>query len=81
MIQMKKIKDIRYTEWINDKSKVSLVLKKLIEVEDLLIDLDEYNTNNNLDYDNLEDFMLQIGELREEFTDYVEKNTDLKEIK
>lgn len=78
---MKKIKDIRYKEWINDKSKVSLVLKKLIEVEDLLIDLDEYNTNNNLDYDNLEDFMLQIGELGEEFTDYVEKNTDLKEIK
>jgi hypothetical protein len=78
---MKEIKDIRYKEWINDKSKVSLVLKKLIEVEDLLIDLDEYNTNNNLDYDNLEDFMLQIGELREEFTDYVEKNTDLKEIK
>ncbi len=78
---MKKIKDIRYKEWINDKSKVGLVLKKLIEVEDLLIDLDEYNTNNNLDYDNLEDFMLQIGELREEFTDYVEKNTDLKEIK
>lgn len=78
---MKEIKDIRYKEWINDKSKVSLVLKKLIEVEDLLIDLDEYNTKNNLDYDNLEDFMLQIGEIREEFTDYVEKNTDLKEIK
>ena len=78
---MNQIKDIRYTDWINNNSKVSILLKKLIEAEDILIDLDEYNTTNNLNYDSLEDFMLQIGKIRKEFTDYINKNQKLKKIK
>jgi hypothetical protein len=73
--------DIRNKEWLKKDSTVSDIQNKLIEVENLLISLDEYNTNNGLNYDYLEDFMLQIGEIRETFSNYVDKNLELTDIK
>lgn len=76
-----KYDDIRNRDWMNKQSDVSDILKKLIEIENLLINLDDYNTDNDLDYDYIEDFMLQIGEIRNEFTKYVDENKELTNIK
>ena len=73
--------DIRNKEWLKKDSTVSDIQNKLIEVENLLMSLDEYNTNNGLDYDYIEDFMLQIGKIREAFSNYVDKNSELTDIK
>ena len=73
--------DIRNKEWLKKDSTVSDIQNRLIEVENLLISLDEYNTNNDLNYDYLEDFMHQIGNVREAFSNYVDKNLKLTDIK
>lgn len=75
------LNDIRNKEWLKKDSTVSDIQNKLIEVENLLMSLDEYNTNNGLDYDYIEDFMLQIGKIREAFSNYVDKNLELTDIK
>lgn len=73
--------DIRNKEWLKKDSTVSDIQNKLIDAENLLMSLDEYNTNNGLNYDYLEDFMLQIGNIREAFSNYVDKNLELTDIK
>ncbi len=75
------LKDIRKKDWLEKDSTVSTILENLINVENLLISLDEYNTDKNLNYDLIEDFMLQIGNIREKFTNYIDQNIELTNIK
>lgn len=75
------LEDIRNKEWLKKDSTVSDIQNKLIEVEDLLMSLDEYNSNNDLNYEYLEDFMLQIGNIRAAFSNYVDNNLELTDIK
>lgn len=74
---MREIKDIRYKDWINIDSKVSKLLKLLIEAEDILIDLDEYQMENDQIYPEIEDMMLQLGELRNDYSNFIDNNLDL----
>lgn len=71
------MKDIRYKDWINSSNKISKALRLLIELEDIFYDLDKYSLDNNQCYPDFEDFMLQIGEIRKDFTNYIENNKEI----
>ena len=62
-------------------SNVGKILSLLIETENLLIDLDEYLVHNNPELNSIEDFMLELGDFRDRFTSYVDKNSDLVNVK
>lgn len=73
--------DIRRREWMNIDSKVSILLNCLIEAENILLELDEYQMENGQKYPELEDMMLQMGELRNQYTEFVDRNLELLKIK
>lgn len=73
--------DIRRREWMNIDSKVSILLNYLIEAENILLELDEYQMENGQKYPELEDMMLQMGELRNQYTEFVDRNLELLKIK
>ena len=68
------LKDIRFREWINYNTDISKALKLLIELEDIFYDIDKISLDNDQCYPEFEDFMLQIGEIRKEYTRYVDDN-------
>ena len=76
-----KFPDIRDRDWLKIDSKVSKVLKLLVAAEDIMIDLDEYQMDNNQIYPEIEDMMLQLAELRKDFIDFVDNNLELIELK
>ena len=78
---MNDIKDIREKEWMKNDSKVASLLKLLIEAENILIDLDEYQMDNDQCYPEIEDMMLQLGEIRNDFTEFVDNNLEILDIK
>lgn len=73
--------DIRKRTWMTSDSNVGKILSLLIETENLLIDLDEYLVHNNPELNSIEDFMLELGDFRDRFTSYVDKNSDLVNVK
>jgi hypothetical protein len=75
-----KIPDIREREWLQSNNDAAKVLKLLIEAEDILFNLDEYQTNNGQCYPDIEDMLLEIGYLRAKYTDFVEKNIEILNI-
>ena len=74
------MKDIRKKEWINLNTKASAALKKIIEAEDILIELDDYQMNNGQSYPELEDMMLEMGIFRKKYTNYIENHIELLEL-
>lgn len=74
------MKDIRNKDWIKKECNASIILKRLIELEDLFIDFDEYQMDNNQCYPEIEDLMLLIGDIRKKYTDFVDKNKEVLEI-
>ena len=73
--------DIRKRTWMTSDSNVGKILSLLIETENLLIYLDEYLVHNNPELNSIEDFMLELGDFRDRFTSYVDKNSDLVNVK
>ena len=76
-----KFPDIREREWSKIDSKVSKILNYLIEAENILVDLDEYQMENGQNYPEIEDMMLQLGELRNNFTNFIDNNLELLKLK
>lgn len=68
------LKDIRFRDWINYNTDISKALKLLIELEDIFYDIDKISLDNDQCYPEFEDFMLQIGEIRKEYTQYIDDN-------
>ena len=68
------LKDMRYRDWMNYYTDISKALKLLIELEDIFYDIDKISLDNDQCYPEFEDFMLQIGEIRKEYTKYVDDN-------
>ena len=62
-------------------TKVSKALKLLIELEDIFYDIDKFSLDNDQCYPEFEHFMLQIGGIRKDFTDCVDKDITLLDIK
>ncbi len=74
------LSDIRERSWINHNSRASKLLKLLIDAENILLELDEYQVENNQSYPEIEDMMLEFGEFREKYTKFIEKNPELLKI-
>ena len=73
--------DVREREWRNNQSPAAKVMNLLVEAEDILVELDSIQMENNQCYPELEDFMLQISELRNKYSNFVDQNMDVLEIK
>ncbi len=73
--------DIREREWLKVDSKASKLLKLLMEAEDIMITLDEYQMENNQCYPEIEDMMLQLGLLRDKYSKFVDNNLELLKLK
>ena len=73
--------DIRERNWRNIECDASRLLSLLIEAENLLLQFDEYQMENDQCYPEFEDLMLQVGEIRAKYTDFVDKNLQVLEIK
>lgn len=74
-------KDIRYRNWLNSNGVAAEVLAAFIYLENLLMNLDEYQMENNQIFPYIEDFVLQVGDLRDKFTNYVDSNQELLSVK
>ena len=72
--------DIRDREWTKVDSDPAKLLNLLIQAENVFIDLDDYQMNNGQCYPEIEDMLLQIGDLRSKYTDFVEKNIEVLKI-
>lgn len=73
--------DIREKEWLKVDSKVSELLRLLIAAENIMLDLDEYQMENGQCYPEIEDMMLQLGELRNSYSKFIDNNLDLLKLK
>lgn len=69
--------DIRERDWSKLDSKAARLLRLLIDAENILIDLDEYQMENNQCYPEIEDMMLQFGAIREQYTKFVDNNLEI----
>ena len=65
--------DIRERSWINIDSDTAKLLNLLIEAEDILIKLDEYQMENGQCYPEFEELMLQLAEIRAKYTNPIDK--------
>ena len=73
--------DIREKEWRNVQAPAAKVMNLLVEAEDILTELDSIQMKNNQCYPELEDFMLQVSDLRNRYSNFVDQNMDVLEIK
>lgn len=73
--------DIRNRSWKNIDSDTAKLFNLLIEAEDILIKLDEYQMENGQCYPEFEDFMLQIGDIRKRYTEFIDNNQETLNIK
>lgn len=69
--------DIRYREWLNLNTLASKCLKSIIEAENILMSLDDYQQKNNQCYPEIEDLMLKIGDLRRNYTKYMDEHEEI----
>jgi len=72
-----KMKDIRERDWMNLDTYVSKVLRLLIEAEDILMDLDDYQMGNDQYYSHFEELYNQVAETRADFTKYIDEHKEL----
>ena len=75
------IDDIRVRPWYILDCDASKILNLLIEIEDLFTKFDEYQMKNNQCYPEFEDFMLQIGDIRYRYTEFIDNNLEVLAIK
>lgn len=74
--------DIREREWGKlDDVKAAKLLQLLIETEDIFLDLDDFQMSHEQCYPEIEDMMLQIGVLREQYTNFVDSHMEVLDIK
>ena len=72
--------DIRKKEWLNLDVIAAKTLEKIIEAEDYLIQLDDYQMGQGQAYPQIEDMMLKLGSLRKEYTEFVERHSELLKV-
>lgn len=71
------MEDIRKRDWSTLDTKAAKLLNLLIEAENILIDLDEYQMENEQCYQEIEDMMLQLGVIREHYTEFVDNHNEV----
>lgn len=75
------LKDIRLRDWLVLNTPAAKALKYILEAEDILISLDDYQMENNQTYHEIEDMMLSIGDLRKRYTKYIDNHEELLLLK
>ena len=75
--QIRKMKDVRLRDWMETNTYVARVARLLIETENILTDLDDYQVRHNQIYPDIEDFNLQVGAIRDDFIKYIDDNKEL----
>ena len=75
------VTDIREREWKKLDVPAAKLLQLLIDAENIFLDLDDYQMSHNQCYPDIEDMMLQIGILRENYTNFVDSHTEVLNIK
>lgn len=73
--------DIRNRDWMDYDSAAAKILKLSIELENLLIDLDDYQMKNDQCYPKIENMMLEFGDFRKKYTNFIDNNIEVLEIK
>ena len=73
--------DSRERDWLKLNTPAAKALKHILEAEDILISLDDYQMENNQSYPELEDMMLKIGDLRNTYTKYIDNHEELLLLK
>ena len=76
-----RLPDIRKRDWLKLDTPAAKVLEKLIEAEDYLTQLDDYQMEQGQNYPQIEDMMLQLGYLRRDYTKYIDEHTELLLLK
>ena len=74
------LKDIRLRDWQKLDTRVSKILNLLIEAEDILGEIDDYQMDNDQCYPDIEDIYNQVANIRGEYTIYIDNNLELLEI-
>ena len=72
-----KMTDIRPRDWMKLDTKVSNVLRLLIEAEDILMELDDYQMGNGQYYTDFEEMYNQVADTREHFAKYIYSHKEL----
>ncbi len=72
-----KMKDIRNRDWMHLDTKVSKILRLLLDAENELMDLDDYQLWNGQEYSAFEDFYNQLSDFRERYTKYIDEHKEL----
>ena len=75
--QIRKMKDVRLRIWMKNNTYVARVARLLIESENILTDLDDYQVRHDQIYPDIEDFNLQVGAIRDDFIKYIDDNKEL----
>ena len=74
--------DIRERAWGKlDDVKAAKLLQLLIEAENIFLDLDDFQMSHGQCYPEIEDMMLQIGVLREQYTNFVDSHIEVLDVK
>lgn len=74
--------DIRKREWGKlDDVPAAKLLQLLIEAEDIFLELDDFQMSHEQCYPEIEEMMLQIGVLREQYTNFVDSHIEVLDIK
>ena len=74
--------DIRERAWGKlDDVKAAKLLQLLIEAENIFLDLDDFQIAHKQCYPEIENMMLQIGVLREQYTNFVDSHMEVLDIK
>lgn len=69
--------DIRKRNWLSLNTKVSKILSLLIEVENDLMDLDDYQMGNHQCYPDFEELYNRVALIRKDFTNYIDQHQEL----
>lgn len=75
------VTDIREREWKKLDVPAAKLLQLLIEAENLFLDFDDYQMSHDQCYPDIEDMMLQMGILRENYTNFVDSHIEILNIK
>ena len=72
--------DIRERSWSKKDCDAARLLNLLVEAENIFLKLDDFQMNNGQCYPEIENMMLQIGEIRSKYLDFVDNHIEILDI-
>ena len=72
--------DIRDRSWSKKDCDAARLLNLLVEAENIFLKLDDFQMENGQCYPEIENMMLQIGELRSKYLEFVDNHIEILEV-